>query len=171
MSNSRGSEQRSAVSARRPNCDRVYGNGRNGSRSKFAKTARQRERASGPCSREPNMTDHVISVRLPAAASSALRTSAGNAHLSVPAALDWLLRYSFGNFELLRTLPDSCEWSNSKLDARIPFQTFEQLKLTSQKLGISPSVYVRRLLYNFYITKRVHYLKSDRHYTLAGRHD
>jgi len=115
------------------------------------------------------MTDHVISVRLPAAVSSALRASAGNAHLSVPAALDWLLRYSFGNFELLRTLADSCEWSNSKLDARIPIQTFEQLKLTSQKLGISISVYVRRLLYHFYVTKRVHYLKSDGHYTLAER--
>jgi len=115
------------------------------------------------------MTDHVISVRLPAAVSSAVRASAGNARLSVPAALDWLLRYSFGNSELLRTLVDAPEGSNSKLDARIPIQTFEQLKLSSQKLGISISVYVRTLLYHFYVTKRVHYLKSDSHYTLAGR--
>ncbi len=117
----------------------------------------------------PNMMDHVISVRLPAAVSSALRASAGNAHLSVPAALDWLLRYSFGNFELLRSLADSGEESNSKLDARIPIQTFEQLKQASEKLGISLSVYVRRLLYHFYVTKRVHYPKSDGHYTLAER--
>lgn len=115
------------------------------------------------------MTDHIISVRLPAAVNSALRASAGNAHLSVPAALDWLLRNSFGNFESLRGLADSCEGLNSKLDARIPIQTFEQLKLTSNKLGIPISVYVRRLLYNFYVTKRVHYLKSESHYTLAER--
>lgn len=115
------------------------------------------------------MTDHVISVRLSASMDTALRASARNSHLSVPAALDWLLRNSFGNFELLRTLADSSECSNSKLDARIPFQTFEQLELTCRQLGISLSVYIRKLLYHFYITKRVQYLKSDGHYTLAER--
>lgn len=110
----------------------------------------------------------VVSCRLPASVDRALRISAANARWALSDTLNWLLVYSFGNAELLRSLNDSREQLNSKLDARIPSQTVERLKIVSEKLGISPSVYIRRLSYHFYITKRVRYLKVDGRYTLAG---
>jgi hypothetical protein len=117
------------------------------------------------------MATHVISLRLPPPVDAALRASAAEAHLTVSAALEWLLRNSLGNFELLRDFTDCSRPWNSKLDARIPQQTFSELQAVSLKLGISISVYTRRLLHTFYIIKRVHYVKSDGHYTLAVRHD
>jgi len=117
------------------------------------------------------MTTHVISLRLPASVYKALQASAANARISVPGALNWLLRNSVDNFELLRGLADCCGPWNSKWDARIPAQTCDQLKLAAEKLGISVSVYTRRLLYHVYVTKRVRYVKSDGHYTLANRDD
>ena len=115
------------------------------------------------------METHVISVRLPHALDGYLRASARNAHLSTAEALDWLLRNSFGNFELLRGLAECREQQDSKLDVRIPNGTFEQLKEVAERLGISISVYVRRLLFHFFVTKRIRYVKSDGRYTLAGQ--
>jgi hypothetical protein len=117
------------------------------------------------------MTTHVISLRLPAPVDVALRASAVDARLSVSAALDWLLRNSVENFELLRGLADCSERRRSKLDARIQIQTLERVSGACQRLGISISVYTRRLLYHFYVTKRVSYPQSNGHYTLAVRHD
>jgi hypothetical protein len=117
------------------------------------------------------MPTRVISLRLPAAVEVLLARSAAIAGGSVPDGLDWLLRNSFGNCQLLRQLADSSDVWDSKLDARIPTNTFEQLKSATGQLGISVSVYVRKLLYHFYVTKRLRYVQSDGHYTLAGRHD
>jgi antitoxin component of RelBE/YafQ-DinJ toxin-antitoxin module len=117
------------------------------------------------------MATRVVSLRLQASTKSALRASATTARLSLSGALDWLLSNSIGNFELLRELPDSPERWNSKVDARITVQAIEQLNLVSQRLGISISVYARRLLYHFYVTKRLFYVKSGDRYTLAVRHD
>lgn len=117
------------------------------------------------------MATRVISIRLPASMTSALRASAANAHLSVSGALDWLLRNSVDTFEVLRELPDCVGIWDSKLDARIPAQTLDQIKLVSENLGLSISVFTRRLLHHFYVTRRLYYEKSNGHYTLAVRHD
>jgi hypothetical protein len=117
------------------------------------------------------MPTEIISVRFTASVDAELRASAARARLSASGALEWLLRNSIGNFELLRDLPDSTEPRPSKIDARIADHTLEQLRLASQSLGISISVYARRLLYHFYVTKRLLYVESDGHYTLAVRHD
>jgi hypothetical protein len=117
------------------------------------------------------MATHVISVRLPAPLNAALRASAADARLSVSEALDWLVRNSIENCELLRGLTDSSERRSSKVDVRIRVQTLQQLQAASQKLQVSISVYTRRLLYHYYITKRVLYVQSGGHYTLAVRHD
>ncbi len=117
------------------------------------------------------LANHVISLRLPSVVKAALARSAANAGGSVPEGLDWLLRNSFGNCQILRPLPDCPDAWDSKLDARIPTGTFEQLKLTAGELHTSVSVYVRKLLYHFYVSKRLTYVQSDGHYTLAGRHD
>lgn len=113
----------------------------------------------------------VISLRLPSAVDAALVRSAVKAGLSVSGGLDWLLLNSFGNCQLLRQLADCPDAWDAKLDARIPITTFEQLKSAAGQLGVSVSVYIRKLLYHFYETKRLRYVQSDGHYTLAGRHE
>jgi hypothetical protein len=115
------------------------------------------------------MNERVISVRLPEALVRIVRESAKNAHLTVSKTVDWLVRNSFSNPQALSGLTDCPEELTSKLDVRIPIQTFEQLRTTSLTFRISISFYTRVLLYNFYVTKRVIYVKSGDRYTLAAR--
>lgn len=117
------------------------------------------------------MTTHVISLRLPSAVDAALARSAAQVGLSIPDGLDWLLGYSFANCSLLGPLADCPDFLDAKLDVRIPIATSEQLKTASNQLGIPVSVYIRKLLYHFYVTKNLKYVPSNGHYTLAGRHD
>jgi hypothetical protein len=113
----------------------------------------------------------VISLRLPPAVDRALLRSAADSGRSASSGLDWLLLNSFGNCQLLRQLPDCPDVWDAKRDARIQTSTFEQLKFATEQLGVSISVYVRKLLYHFYVTKRLKYVREDGHYTLAGHHD
>ena len=117
------------------------------------------------------MTTHVISLRLPSAMNTALARSAAQVGLSVPDGLDWLLRYSFANCSLLGPLADCPDFLDAKLDVRIPITTSQQLKVASNQMGIPVSVYIRKLLYHFFVTQSVKYVPSDSRYTLAGRHD
>lgn len=120
---------------------------------------------------ENTMATHVISLRLPTAVATMLRRSSADSGRSLPNGLDWMLRNSFDGCQILRQLADCPDVWDSKLDARIPTSTFSQLKLEARRLGVSSSAYIRRLLYHFYITKRLKYVGSDGHYTLAGCHD
>lgn len=91
--------------------------------------------------------------------------------MCVSDALSWLIHNSLANAELLRGMVAPPGQWNAKIDARIPSPTFEELKLNSTKLGISHSVYIRAVLYHFYITKRIYFVKKEGHYTLAERHE
>jgi len=80
----------------------------------------------------------VISIRLPSGLAAALERSATQARLSVAETLDWLLRNSVGNFELLRGLADCPEYRDAKLDARISIATLAQIRITTaQTVGLS----------------------------------
>jgi hypothetical protein len=117
------------------------------------------------------MTTHVISLRLPSAVDATLERSATDAGMSLSGGVDWLLRNSFGNCELLSRLDDCPDTLDGKLDVRVPPATFEQLRLISERMGIPVSVYTRKLLYHFFVTKKLKYVQQDGHYTLAGGHD
>jgi hypothetical protein len=117
------------------------------------------------------MEEQILSFRLPGFLINLLRASAANSRRSVPQAVDWLLCNSISNSQILRNFADCPDRLTSKLDVRIPIRTLEQLKIASQTLGMSISVYTRTLLYHFYVSKRVFYLKSGDRYTLAIRHD
>jgi len=117
------------------------------------------------------MTSRVISLRLPSAVNSALARSAANAGMSVSGGADWLLRNSFSNRHLLARIPDCPETLDSKLDVRLPNATFDQLRTITTQLGMPFSVYIRKLLYHFFLTKNLGYVQSNGHYTLAERHD
>jgi hypothetical protein len=113
----------------------------------------------------------IVSIRLPSTILAALEQTATHNRVSTSGALGWLLRTSLGNFELLRRLQDCAEHCGAKVDARIPLTTFEPLRAATTQLGISVSVYIRKLLYHFYVTKHLGYVQSNGRYTLAYRHD
>lgn len=117
------------------------------------------------------ITSRVVSLRLPSLVNAVLARSAADAGMSVSGGLDWLLRNSFSNCQLLARMPDCPDMLDAKLDVRIPVSTGEQLKSAAGQLGIPISVYMRKLLYHFYVTKNLGYMQSNGHYTLAGRHD
>ena len=117
------------------------------------------------------METRTISFRVPRSSAAALEQSAARANVSVARAVDWLIQNSISNCELLRQLPDGADICEVKLDARIPIATLESSRRVTAQLGISMSVYIRKLLYHFYITKRLRYLERDGHYTLAYRYD
>lgn len=117
------------------------------------------------------MKTRVVSIRLPSAIVVALEQTAAHNRVSTSGALAWLVRNSLGNFELLRGLQDCAEHCGTKLDARIPLTTFEPLRTTTMQMGMSITVYIRKLLYHFYVTKRLKYIQSEGRYTLAYRHD
>jgi hypothetical protein len=120
---------------------------------------------------DKSMKSSVVSLRLPSAIVTSLEQTASHNRVSVAGALGWLLRNSLGNFELLRGLQDCSEHCGAKLDARIPLTTFDPLTAAATQLRISISVYIRKLLYHFYVTKQLRYVQSNGHYTLAYRHD
>jgi hypothetical protein len=113
------------------------------------------------------MTTCVISLRLPSAVNAALQRSATRADMSVPDCLNWLLRHSFESGQLVGQLADCPEILDAKLDVRIPLGTSEQLKSLAGRLGLPASVYIRKLLYHFYITKSLKYERANGHYALS----
>ncbi|MFY9743208.1 MAG: hypothetical protein WAK21_14490 [Candidatus Sulfotelmatobacter sp.] len=115
------------------------------------------------------MRTRVISLRLPSAANAALEHYSTKARLSVASGLDCLLQNSFGNCQLLIPLADCPDRLDEKLDIRLPLETVELLKSAACQIRVPVSVYIRKLLYHFYVTKRLRYVPSNGHYTLAGR--
>jgi hypothetical protein len=117
------------------------------------------------------MGTRVVSFRLPPVLMESLARSAADAQLSATGALEWLLRNSFEHSEMLGGMEDCRDRPDAKLDARISATTVDSLRAAATQLKVSPSVYIRRLLYHFYVTKQLKYVQSNGHYTLAYRHD
>lgn len=123
------------------------------------------------CGQTVPPTTCVISLRLPSVVHAALQRSSAHAGMSVSGGLDCLLRNSFSNFQLVWRLTDCPDALDAKLDVRIAATTFKQLRSVIERLSIPASVYIRKLLYHAFITKNLKFVRSNGHYTLAGRHD
>ncbi|HWX94052.1 MAG TPA: hypothetical protein VNY29_15600 [Terriglobales bacterium] len=117
------------------------------------------------------MKTSVVSLRLPSTVVADLEAIASYNRVSVGVALDWFLGTSLANSEALRGLQDCQDHCNRKLDARIPITTLEPLRAATTNLGISIAVYIRKLLYHSFVTKKLRYVQSQGDYTLANRHD
>jgi hypothetical protein len=117
------------------------------------------------------MKSQVVSLRLPKSLNADLERSSARAELSKGSGLELLLRHAVTTRELLLKLNDSPDLWDTKLDARISIPTFLQLKSDCEQLGIPVSVYIRKVLYHFYVTKRLHFMESKGRYTLAYRHE
>jgi len=117
------------------------------------------------------MKTAVVSLRLPSAVVADLEAIANYNRVSVGVALDWFLSTSFSNSEALRGLQDCQDHCDRKVDARIAITTLQPLRAATVDLGISITVYIRKLLYHSFVTKRLRYLQSEGRYTLAYHHD
>jgi hypothetical protein len=117
------------------------------------------------------MPTRVISLRISVEVDTALRAAAiANPNSDVPTMLWWLLWNSFAGCDLLGRLQDGRGPWNSKLDVRIPRETFDELQTVCDRMGVSISVYARRLLYHVYVTKRLYYERlSGNSYVLRAR--
>jgi hypothetical protein len=109
----------------------------------------------------------VVSLRLPSVVVADLEAIANYNRVSVAAVLDWFLCTSLSHSEVLRELQDCEEHCDRKLDARIPITTLEPLRAATTDLGLSITVYIRKLLYHSFVTKRLRYVQSQGRYTLA----
>ena len=113
----------------------------------------------------------TVSVRIPASLAAAARADAENAEMSFSELLNLLLECSFDGSEILCALEDFPGLLDFKLDVRITYQTVNSLKSVCQRLGLPLGVYVRKLLYHFYVTKKVSVVGKVGHYKLAGDRD
>jgi len=113
----------------------------------------------------------VISVRLPPSLAPAVAAGAENGQMPISEALDLLLPCSFDGSEIFLSLEDCPGLWTSKVDVRLPVPTVDSLKFVCHQLGIPLSVYVRKLLYHFYLSKKIWVVEKDGHYKLAGGHD
>ncbi len=109
----------------------------------------------------------VVSIRLAKTLDETARASADRAGIAFADALDFLLRCSFHADPGLDGLEDASDQLNSRIHIRLPEQTLERLKVECARLGIQTSVYVRLLLYHFYITGKAWLVKEGDYYKLA----
>src|SRR5262249_1560850 len=108
------------------------------------------------------LTSFVISLRLSPQIAAAVKGHAAHCKVSPRKLLNWHLRNSFANCDLLQKYSD-CFQLDSKLDVRLCVDTLDQLTTACRRLGIQRSVYIRKLLYHFYMTRRLHYIQVDGH--------
>ena len=75
-----------------------------------------------------------------------------------------------GQCNHLAAVEDIPELLDAKLDLRSSEELIANLRDESQRLKVSPSVYIRRILCAYY-TKRLVFIERDGHYTLEENHD
>ncbi len=116
------------------------------------------------------MANKVLSVRLPRALTDAARAHARRRQgATVSNLLDVLLKSAIDEHCVVSALPDSPEVRDTKLDLRLPPATLESLQCECQRIRTFPSVYVRLLLHNYYVTERLQIVEEGGRYKLAVR--
>ena len=108
-----------------------------------------------------------VSVRLPAYIVEKARSAGHRVNLSISGALESLLEKSFSGAALLAGRGDCPRPWDQKLDFRIPQPIFQGLRDVCFQLQISPSEYIRQLLYHYYDARTIDFVEEDGHYTLA----
>ena len=121
---------------------------------------------------EAERVTKVISVRVPGAVRVALFAHAKQLRRSPADVLRILISYSLERLEGLAPLADCPDSLDDKFDARIPLELAEKLKTNCRAHRLSSSRFVRKLLFHFYVTKKVKFIEEEKgHYNLAVCHD
>jgi hypothetical protein len=112
----------------------------------------------------------VVSIRMPSTLERSIRGNAAWAKMPASDIVRLILMHAPGGQYSFSALPDAQEYLDAKLDVRLPEDLVSQLRVESERLGISVSVYSRIIL-NAYYRKRLVFLEIGDCYTLAENHD
>jgi hypothetical protein len=112
----------------------------------------------------------VVSIRMSAALERSIRGNAGWAKMPVSNIVRLILMHAPGGQYSFAALPDVQDYLDAKLDVRLPEDLVSTLRVESERLGISVSVYSRIIL-NTYYMKRLVFVEIGDHYTLAENYD
>ena len=89
----------------------------------------------------------IVSIRMPEVLAHSLRDDAAERRTSVSAFVAWILDIALQSGLDLSALSDVRERLDGKIDCRLPTEIFYRLRPVCRQLRLSPSVYIRSLMY------------------------
>jgi len=90
--------------------------------------------------------------------------------MTVPVIVCLILEHALCRRDIFSGLPDVREFLDAKLDIRLADDLNLKLRIASERLGSSLSVYIRKILYAYY-TNRLVFVEKDGRYTLEENYD
>ena len=112
----------------------------------------------------------VVSIRITSSLDRAVRANADRSRMSVPVIVCLILQHALCGRFYFSGLRDTDEFLDGKLDVRIADDLILRLRAESERLRVSLSVYIRRILYAYYAHRLV-FIEKDGRYTLEENHD
>lgn len=112
----------------------------------------------------------VVSIRVRSGLERAIRRNAARSGMTVSTIAGLILEHSVSGQSNLAALEEIPEFLDAKLDLRLSEELIANLLNESQRLNVSVSVYIRRILCAYY-TKRLVFIERDGRYTLEENHD
>ena len=113
----------------------------------------------------------LVWIRLPQSTYATFVEGVSRAGLGRSEAVELLLNHCGPGAGIMLRLGDTAEMLDSKLGVRLPSDCLATLEAVCTEKKVPISVYIRKLIYHFLVTKKVWFLKEEGHYTLAIRHD
>lgn len=111
----------------------------------------------------------LIWIRLPESVYTEFVGQATRANLAYSEAVEFLIRRSGPGMDIVVGLEDTPDPLSKKLGVRIAHGYVATLEALCRLNQLPVSVYIRKLLYHFLVTKKIWFVQKDDHYTLAFR--
>jgi hypothetical protein len=111
-----------------------------------------------------------LSIRVPEKLGLVLGQLADQRQMSLSALIEWILGLALQANIDFSSLPDTTEQLNHKLDCRLPSEMLARLRLMCRQLKVSPSVFIRTLMYGGE-TNRLAIKQVGSEYMLVAKHD
>jgi len=112
----------------------------------------------------------VVSVRMPSTLERAVRVNAESSRMIVSVIVRLILEHALCGRYNFSGLPDAQEFLDAKLDIRLSNELIAKVRAESDRLRVSVSVYIRKILYAYY-NKRLVFVEKDGRYTLEENYD
>jgi hypothetical protein len=112
----------------------------------------------------------VVSIRVTSDLEQAIYCSAARSGMTVSAVAGFIMEHSLCGEYRFSALQDISEFLDAKLDIRLSNDLIAKLRAESERLGVSVSVYIRKILYAYH-TKRLVFTETAGRYTLGENHD
>ena len=112
----------------------------------------------------------TVSFRMPQVLVRAVRDDAAERRMSVSACVAWLLDIALQDELDLSALPDTRERLDGKVDCRLPAEILSRLRPVCKQFKVSPSVYIRSVMYAG-LTRSLRLEQVGGRYTLVANHD